>query len=307
MDVVFYVHGRDGSSEEGDRYRPLFPDCLVIGVPYAEDRPDRTGLQIRQFIGNHSSHQDRAILIANSIGAFFCLYAELDNLVTHAFFISPVLNMEQLLLSMLHASGHTEEELRDRGEIRTSSGENLSWNYLEFVRSGKPDWNVRTDILYGSEDTLVSFDTVKAFAVRHHAGLCVMEGGEHWFHTERQTRFLEEWIQREMSRKPKNFTIRQELPEDYRAVEDLIRESFWNVYRPGCLEHYVMHVLRSDPAFVKELDFVMEKDGKIIGQNMFMRTVIRRPDGTEYPVVNHSVIESPSMRKESCLGNKMVE
>ena len=193
------------------------------------------------------------------------------------------------------------------GEIRTSSGENLSWNYLEFVRSGKPDWNVRTDILYGSEDTLVSFDTVKAFAVRHHAGLCVMEGGEHWFHTERQTRFLEEWIQREMSRKPKNFTIRQELPEDYRAVEDLIRESFWNVYRPGCLEHYVMHVLRSDPAFVKELDFVMEKDGKIIGQNMFMRTVIRRPDGTEYPVVNHSVIESPSMRKESCLGNKMVE
>ena len=72
----------------------------------------------------------------------------------------------------------------------------------------------------------------------------------------------------------KEFTIRYEEPRDYRAVENLIRESFWNVYRPGCSEHYVIHVLRNDPAFVKELDFVMEQDGNLIGQNMFMKTVI---------------------------------
>ena len=59
----------------------------------------------------------------------------------------------------------------------------------------------------------------------------------------------------------RNYIIREERPEDHRAVEDLIRESFWNVYRPGCSEHYVIHVLRDDPAFVKELDFVMEQDG----------------------------------------------
>ena len=76
-----------------------------------------------------------------------------------------------------------------------------------------------------------------------------------------------------------NYTIRRERPEDYRKVEELIRESFWNVYRPGCSEHYVMHVLREDPAFVPELDFVMEQDGAIIGQNMFMRTVIERDGG----------------------------
>ena len=52
--------------------------------------------------------------------------------------------------------------------------------------------------------------------------------------------------------------FRLEKKEDYRAVENLVRESFWNVYRPGCSEHYVIHVLRDDPAFVKELDFVME-------------------------------------------------
>ena len=76
-----------------------------------------------------------------------------------------------------------------------------------------------------------------------------------------------------------DYTIRLEKQEDRRAVENLIRESFWNVYRPGCLEHYVMHVLRDDPAFIRELDLVMEKDGRLIGQNMFMKTVIEADDG----------------------------
>ena len=83
----------------------------------------------------------------------------------------------------------------------------------------------------------------------------------------------------------KDYSIRLEKEEDYRAVENLVRESFWNVYRPGCLEHYVIHVLRDDPSFVKELDFVMEKDGELIGQNMFMRTVINADDGRTVPVL----------------------
>ena len=70
-----------------------------------------------------------------------------------------------------------------------------------------------------------------------------------------------------------NYRIRLEEKKDYRAVEELIRESFWNVYRPGCSEHYVIHVLRDDPAFIKELDFVMEQDGRIIGQ--WVRFVLR--------------------------------
>lgn len=75
------------------------------------------------------------------------------------------------------------------------------------------------------------------------------------------------------------YIIRPEKKEDFREVEFLIRESFWNVYKPGCSEHYVMHTLRDDPAFVKELDFVMEQNGRLIGQNMFMRTVINADDG----------------------------
>ncbi len=83
----------------------------------------------------------------------------------------------------------------------------------------------------------------------------------------------------------KDCTVRLERTSDHREVENLIRESFWNVYRPGCSEHYVMHVLRSDPAFVKELDFVMERDGRLIGQNMFMKTVINADDGRDVPVL----------------------
>ena len=67
--------------------------------------------------------------------------------------------------------------------------------------------------------------------------------------------------------------------KDYRAVEDLVRESFWSVDRPGCTEHFLIHILRDDPAFVPELDFVMEKNGEIIGQNVFAKTIIEADDG----------------------------
>lgn len=82
-----------------------------------------------------------------------------------------------------------------------------------------------------------------------------------------------------------NIIIRLEKKEEYREVENMVRESFWNVYRPGCLEHYVLNQLRNDPAFVPELDFVMEKDGKLIGQNMFMRAFIKADDGREIPIM----------------------
>ena len=93
--------------------------------------------------------------------------------------------------------------------------------------------------------------------------------------------------------------IRLEKKEEYREVENLIREAFWNVYRPGCSEHYVIHVLRDDPAFVKELDFVMEKSGSLIGQNMFMRTRIDSDDGRTIPVLTMGPIcVAPDLKRK---------
>ena len=82
-----------------------------------------------------------------------------------------------------------------------------------------------------------------------------------------------------------NIIIRLEKKEEYREVENLVRESFWNVYRPGCLEHYVLNQLRNDDAFVSELDFVMEENGRLIGQNMFMKAVIKADDGRDIPIM----------------------
>ena len=86
-----------------------------------------------------------------------------------------------------------------------------------------------------------------------------------------------------------NIVIRREMENDRRAVENLVREAFWNVYRPGCLEHYVLHRLRDDAAFVPELDFVMEKDGALIGQNVFVRARIQSDDGGEIPIMTMGI------------------
>ena len=99
--------------------------------------------------------------------------------------------------------------------------------------------------------------------------------------------------------KTNDVTIRLERPEEYRAVEFLVREAFWNVYRPGCSEHYVLRVLRDDPAFVKELDFVVERGGVLIGQNMFMRTVIDADDGRSIPILTMGPIcITPELKRQ---------
>ncbi|MDU5253185.1 MAG: hypothetical protein E6179_08820 [Anaerococcus vaginalis] len=94
-----------------------------------------------------------------------------------------------------------------------------------------------------------------------------------------------------------NITIRLEKKEEYREVENLIRESFWNVYRPGCLEHFVLNQLRNNSDFIAELDYVMELNGKLIGQNIFMKAVIKADDGRDIPIVTMGLSAShPSLR-----------
>ena len=96
-----------------------------------------------------------------------------------------------------------------------------------------------------------------------------------------------------------NIVIRLEKKEEQREVENLVRESFWNVYRPGCLEHYVLNQLREDPAFVRELDFVMELDGKLIGQNIFMKAVIKSDDGKDIDICTMGPIcISPELKRK---------
>ncbi len=101
--------------------------------------------------------------------------------------------------------------------------------------------------------------------------------------------------------------IRLERKEEYREVENLVREAFWNVYRPGCLEHYVLNQLREDEAFVPELDFVMEKDGQLIGQNMFMHATIKADDGRNIPIMTMGPICVIPELKRNGYGKKLLE
>ena len=101
--------------------------------------------------------------------------------------------------------------------------------------------------------------------------------------------------------------IRPENEQDHREVENLVREAFWNVYRPGCSEHYVLHLLRDDPAFVKELDFVMEQNGRIIGQNVFVKTVIETDDGGSVPVLTMGPIGILPALKRRGYGRRLLD
>lgn len=101
--------------------------------------------------------------------------------------------------------------------------------------------------------------------------------------------------------------IRLEKIEERREVETLVRDSFWNVYRPGCLEHYVLNQLRNDPAFVPELHFVMEKDGRIIGQNVFMRASIKADDGRSIPIMTMGPICIANEYKRQGYGKTLLD
>ena len=104
-----------------------------------------------------------------------------------------------------------------------------------------------------------------------------------------------------------NHIIRLERIEERREVETLVRDSFWNVYRPGCLEHYVLNQLRNDPAFVPELNFVMEKDGRIIGQNVFMRASIKADDGRDIPIMTMGPICIANEYKRQGYGKTLLD
>ena len=105
----------------------------------------------------------------------------------------------------------------------------------------------------------------------------------------------------------KNITIRLETKDDYRNVENLTREAFWNVYRPGCMEHYVLHRYRDDPAFVPELDFVMELDGELIGQVIYVRSEIDCGDGRKVPIMTFGPIGIAPAYKRQGYGKRLLD
>jgi len=193
-ELVLYIHGKGGCAGESEHYKALFPECEVAGLDYQTFTPWETRKEIREAVTKLNAEYDSITLIANSIGAFFSMNASINTMIRCAYFISPVVDMEQLILNMIARAGATEKELKEKDVIPTSFGEDLSWEYLCYVREHPVCWTVPTRILYGSRDNLTSYETITAFAKAHGAELTVLEEGEHWFHTDEQMRFLDNWI-----------------------------------------------------------------------------------------------------------------
>ncbi|WP_314979158.1 alpha/beta hydrolase [Campylobacter rectus] len=117
--IVVYIHGKHGSAQEASHYGSLFADCDVVGFDYKAKTPWEAKEEFPPYFDSVFKKYDSAMLVANSIGAFFAMHALTDAPIKKAFFISPVVNMENLIANMLAQVNVSEKELREKGEPDT--------------------------------------------------------------------------------------------------------------------------------------------------------------------------------------------
>lgn len=194
--AMIYIHGKGGSYREAELYKKNCLDFDLIAVDYNDDFPWIVQDQIKAVYDKVYGNYGHIFVLANSIGAYFAMHTLQSCTIKKALFISPVLDMERLILDMMCWANVSENDLRKKGEISTNFGETLSWKYLCFVRENPIEWNVPTEILYAGNDHLISRQTVEEFVNSHNAKLTVMENGEHWFHTDEQLIFLNSWMKK---------------------------------------------------------------------------------------------------------------
>lgn len=192
--LVLYIHGNGGSPLEAEHYKPLFLGYDVVGFDYYSDTPWDVVVEFKKTFKIYKEEYDSIVLVANSIGAYYAMCALNDEPIDQAFFISPIVDMERLILDMMQNADISEECLYKKKQIITQSGTVLSWDYLSYVRTHPVKWTIPTHILYGDQDNLTSIDTIKQFADKVNADLTIMKNGEHWFYTEGQMIFLDNWV-----------------------------------------------------------------------------------------------------------------
>ncbi|HDR1123623.1 alpha/beta hydrolase [Pasteurella multocida] len=193
--VVIYVHGKGGNAEEANHYKQFFDDNFeIIGFDYKSLNPWDAKIEFINYFNSIISKYNKIYLIANSIGAYFSLISLSDMPIDKAMLISPIVDMERIILDMMTYENITEDELMLKKEIKTSFGEFLSWQYLSYVRKNTIHWDIPTNILFADNDNMTSVDTMTNFANKINANLTIMRDGEHWFHTDDQMIFLDNWF-----------------------------------------------------------------------------------------------------------------
>lgn len=199
-----FVHGQMGCKEEAEAFaRIVIPkgfQALAVDLPgHGQRREQGEALtpwmavpELKATASWAKARWNSFSVRANSIGAYFSLLAL--EAPDKALFVSPVLDMEELIRTMMMWAGVSDEQLYEAGEITTSFGQTLSWQYLDYVRRHPiHHWQGQTCILYGDQDAMTPLSTAQAYASRHEATLTVVPGAEHWFHTPSQLAALQAW------------------------------------------------------------------------------------------------------------------
>lgn len=207
-----FIHGQDGNKEEAADFAkiavPAGYQVLGIDLPQHGERKTMTSgfnpwtvvPELQDVLAERKLHWNTISLRANSIGAYFAMLAFQHEPIGKALFVSPIVDMERLILDMMSWTGVTEEALHAQGEIPTDFGQTLSWPYLCWVRQHSlAAWKTPTSILYAGHDNLTSHQTVTTFSEKHNAMLTIYEEGEHWFHTPVQCDRLRKWEKQSLS------------------------------------------------------------------------------------------------------------
>ena len=195
--AVIYVHGKDSSANEANHYKQFFnEDYEVIGFDYKSKFPWQAKEEFQKYFDFVVTKYNEILLIGNSIGAYFSMISLSEKQIKKAMFISPIVDMENVILNMMKWENVSEEELEAKKIINTSFGESLLWEYLSYVRKNSIIWDIPTSILYGEKDDITSLKAMNNFANKINADLTILENGEHWFHTEEQISFLDSWFEK---------------------------------------------------------------------------------------------------------------
>lgn len=206
--VFLFVHGQCGNKEEAKRFSDIAQlygwQTLSIDLPEHNGRKDGVKLlpwnvvpELTAVMDYMQSKWRHIALRANSIGAWFCLQAFGAYNVEKCMFLSPLLDMENMISNLMRLSGVTEQRLEIEREIPTEFGQTLSMDYLDWVRKHPVGTICRdTYILYATGDELIPESVYCSFAEKNNCELTVMNGGEHWFHTDQQLEFLKNWEER---------------------------------------------------------------------------------------------------------------
>lgn len=207
--LYLFVHGKCSKKEEAEDFANMATSLgfqvLSFDLPEHGERESQqykctvqNGTHDLAVIYTYINKKYKVIsLYACSLGAYFSLVAYQDIKFSNCLFVSPILDMEKLIQNMIKWANISEKELKEKGEIDTSFGETLSWDYYQYVRNHPiKKWNNKTSILYGENDKLTEKYVIKSFVEKYNCQIDVMIGGEHYFHTPDQLSYLDDWIRK---------------------------------------------------------------------------------------------------------------